>query len=67
MDDTEKVKKAIDKKHADSNGSCGTSIPDMAFQTCLSHDELNPILKQLYADKYFVLRNGINGKMIFKK
>lgn len=67
MDSTEKVKGIIDKKHKDSNGSCGISIPDMALQSRLSNKELNPILKQLYAEKYFILREGVNGKLIFKK
>jgi len=67
MDHTEIVKGIIDKKNKDSNGSCGISIPDMALQSQLSNEELNPILKQLYSEKYFILREGINGKLIFKK
>lgn len=67
MDHTEKVKSIIDKKNKDSNGSCGIAIPDMALQSQLSKEELNPILKQLYSEKYFILREGINGKLIFKK
>lgn len=66
MDNTEKVKSIIDKKHKESKGSCGIPIPNMAFEAGLLHEELNPILKKLYDDKYFILRNGINGKMIFK-
>lgn len=67
MDKTEIVKEIIDRKHALSNGSCGLNITDLAFKTQLPYTELNPILKQLYDDKYFVLREGINGRMIFKK
>lgn len=66
MDDTEKVKAIIDKKHSNSNGSCGILIPDMAIESNLSYAVLNPILRILYEEKYFVLKQGINGKMIFK-
>lgn len=67
MDNTEKVKGVIDKKHADSNGRCGIYIPDMAIESSLPYEVLNPILRSLYNEKYFILKQGINGKMIFKK
>jgi hypothetical protein len=67
MDDVQKVKEVIDKKHALSNGSCGIRIPDIAFDTGFSYAVLNPILRKLYNEQYFVLKQGINGKMIFKK
>jgi hypothetical protein len=67
MDETERVKEIIDKKHSSSNGSCGILIPDLTIQSGLSYAALNPILRVLYDEKYFVLKQGINGKMIFKK
>lgn len=67
MDHLQKVKEIIDKKHKSSNGSCGILIPDMAIEIGLSAEVLNPILRELYETKYFVLKQGINGKMIFKK
>lgn len=66
MDDTERVKELIDKKHSNSNGSCGILIPDIAIDSNLSYEKLNPILRKLFNEKYFVLKQGINGKMIFK-
>jgi len=66
MDNTERIKEIIDKKHSNSNGSCGILIPDMAIESNLSYEFLNPILRILYEEKYFVLKQGINGKMIFK-
>jgi len=66
MDNTQKVIQTIDKKHQSSNGSCGTLIPDMAFATGLDYEILNLILRKLYSEKYFCLKDGINGKMIFK-
>lgn len=67
MDYTQTVKEAIDNKHKSSNGSCGTTIPDLAISTGIQYDELYPVLRTLYDQKYFVMRNGINGKMIFKR
>ena len=67
MDNTQKVKQTIDEKHRISNGSCGILIPDMAFITGLDYETLNIILRKLYSEKYFCLKEGINGKMIFKK
>lgn len=66
MDNTGIVKQIIDKKHSSSNGSCGILIPDMAIESNLSYEVLNPILRILYDEKYFILKQGINGKMIFK-
>lgn len=66
MDDTQKVKEAIDGKHKSSGGSCGMYVPDLSKETELTYAVLRPILKQLYDEKYFILREGLNGKMIFK-
>jgi hypothetical protein len=66
MDEIEVVKQIINEKHINSNGSCGICIPDIAFETSFSYEILNPILRKLYQEKYFVLKKGINGKLIFK-
>lgn len=67
MDQADTVKEIIDKIHKDSNGSCGIYIAFIQRQIQLTMDELNPILRKLYNEKYFVLREGLNGKLIFKK
>lgn len=67
MDDVEKVKAIIDKKHTKSNGSCGLPIPELQRESDMDSQTLNGILRQLYSDKYFILRKGLNGKLIFKK
>ncbi|TDD77116.1 hypothetical protein [Flavobacterium caseinilyticum] len=67
MDHTKTVKEAIDIKHKSSNGSCGTLIPDLAISTGIPYEELYPVLRVLYDQKYFVMKQGINGKMIFKR
>lgn len=67
MDQADTVKEIIDKTHKDSNGSCGIYIAFIQRQIQITMDELNPILRKLYNEKYFVLREGLNGKLIFKK
>ena len=67
MDHTQKVKQLIDQKHQSSNGSCGILIPELAISIGVDHQTLNLILRELYAEKYFILKKGINGRMIFKK
>lgn len=67
VDSKSKIKEIIDKKHVEHDGKCGIYIPNLMRETELSIDNLNPILKELYSEKYFILRKGINGPMIFKK
>jgi len=67
VDSKSKIKEIIDKKHVEYDGKCGIYIPNLMSETELSIDKLNPILKELYSEKYFILRKGINGPMIFKK
>jgi len=67
MDSKQKVKEYIDKKHLQSNGSCGTIIPNLSFDLGIDYKDLLPILRELYEEKAIITREGINGKMIFKK
>lgn len=67
MGDVEKVKAIIDKNHTKSNGSCGLPIPELQIESDMDSQTLNGILRQLYNEKYFILRKGLNGKLIFKR
>jgi hypothetical protein len=67
MDNVEKIKAIIDKQHAISEGKCGIPIPVIQNESEMDIEPLNVILRQLYNEKYFILRNGLNGKLIFKK
>ena len=67
MDNKQLVQDYIDKKHVQSNGSCGTLVVSLLCDLGLEHKELLPVLKELYAEKKIITREGINGKMIFKK
>lgn len=67
MDNVDNVKNIIDKKHAASEGSCGTPIPDLQQESEIEHEDLKVILRQLYDQKYIKVREGLNGKLIFKR
>lgn len=67
VDNVEIVKNIIDKKHAASEGSCGTPIPELQQESEIKYEDLKVILRQLYDEKYIKVREGLNGKLIFKK
>jgi hypothetical protein len=67
MDNKQIVKEYIDKKHLQSNGSCGVLITSLSFDLGIDYKEILPILKELYEEKAIITRQGINGKLIFKK
>lgn len=66
MDNVEKVKDLIDKNYIKSEGKCGLPIPELQIESEIPNEALKVILRQLYDEKYFRLREGLNGKMIFK-
>jgi hypothetical protein len=63
----EKVKILIDDYHKKTGGKCGFSIPDIQQQSNVSTDDLKPILRQLYEEKYIFVREWLNGKLIFRE
>ena len=65
--DIEVVKEIITKNHKETNGSCGIYIAAIQQQTKFPMTKLNQILRELYDQKFFKLREGLNGKLIFKK
>lgn len=67
MDNVEKVKNLIDKRHKESEGKCGLPIPELQTESKISNEDLKPILRKLYDEKYIKVREGLNGKLIFKK
>lgn len=67
VDNVEKVRKIINKRHKESEGKCGLPIPELQIESEISNEALKPILRQLYDDKYIKVREGLNGKLIFKK
>ncbi|MFH6944632.1 hypothetical protein [Flavobacterium sp. FlaQc-50] len=67
VDNVEKVRSIVDKKHISSEGRCGLPIPDLQIESNISNEDLKVILRKLYDDKYIKVREGLNGKLIFKK
>ena len=67
MDGIDKVKSILDEHHTKSGGSCGITIPNVHLLSKIPYPKINQILKQLYEEKYFKLRKGINGHLLFKK
>lgn len=63
----EKVEKYIFESHKKTNGRCGLSIPSIALELNICHDDLMKELIALYSQKKITTREGINGKLIFKK
>lgn len=63
----EKVLYEIEKKHKSSGGKCGSLLISL-IQSCeISYEELRDCLNSLYAENKIKVREGINGKLIFKK
>jgi hypothetical protein len=57
--------KLLQEKH--DKTSQGISIVDLKNTLNLPIDELKTILTELYQDKKIVVRQGINGKLIYLK
>jgi hypothetical protein len=59
------VKALIAESQEKSGNMCGTSIPKICASANLNIEELNPILRTLYDEKFIKTRKGINGTLIF--
>jgi hypothetical protein len=67
MENIENVKEIINSYHIQTEGRCGLPIPDIQKKSSLSLEETKIILRQLYDEKYIKVREGLNGKLIFRK
>jgi len=63
----DQIKSEIDKKFKESRGNCGIYFADLCIKINIDFEHIRPFLEQLYKEKYFIIREGLNGKMIFKK
>ncbi len=63
----EKVFQLIKDYHDKTNGKCGLLIVTIQNELKTDYETLRNILKKLHADKKIKVREGINGKLIFKK
>jgi hypothetical protein len=67
MDNETIIKEFIIENLKLSNGSCGIPMPKISNETAIPYKEVLLILRDLYKQKLFSIREGLNGKMIFKK
>ena len=67
MTQTDKIKELITQKHTTSSGRCGLYIVDLQNELKLTIEELRPLLRKLYEQKFFIVREGLNGKLLCKK
>jgi hypothetical protein len=63
----EELKKAILEKQKLSENKCGTSIVYLMRKLNLSLEEIKIMLNELYSQKFIIIRQGINDKLIFLK
>lgn len=67
MEHLEKIKEIINVMNVSSEGKCGLYIPDLQKKSGLENDALKVILRELYIQKYITVKEGLNGKLIFKR
>lgn len=63
----EELKKAILENQNLSENKCGTSIHYLMQKLNIGLEEIKIMLNQLYAEKFIIIRQGINVKLIFLK
>lgn len=63
----EDLKNEILKNQKLSNNKCGTTIVYLMRKFNLNTEEINKILNKLYVQKFIIVRQGINHKLIFLK
>lgn len=57
----------INKHHENTDGHCGLSVVKLSAISGLEIGEVKKKLNQLWEEKKIKVRDGINGKLIFKK
>lgn len=57
----------LNKKHEESNGSCGINLVDLISILNINYSELKTTLSEMHKEKTIKVRKGINGFLIFKK
>lgn len=58
--------KIIEENHIRTNGMCGTSIPQVMILLNKEASAIKESLLKLWKEKKVIIREGINGKLIFK-
>jgi predicted transcriptional regulator len=63
----ETLKQEILQRQKSTENKCGTSIVYLMIKFNLNLEEINKILKKIYDEKFIIVRQGINEKLIFLK
>jgi len=63
----QKIIDLLNKKHEESNGSCGINLVDLISILNINYSELKMTLSEMNKEKKIKVRKGINGFLIFKK
>jgi hypothetical protein len=63
----ERVLNLLEEYHRKTGGKCGLSFVNICIELSVSNEIIKPILNYLYKQKVILIREGINGKLIFKK
>jgi hypothetical protein len=61
------LKEEIFKNQKLSDNKCGTSIVYLMRKFNLNSEEIKKFLNKLYTEKFIIIRQGINQKLIFLK
>jgi len=61
----ETIKQEILERQKLSENKCGTSIIYLMQKFNLNSNEINKILKKIHDEKFIIVRQGINHKLIF--
>lgn len=60
-----KLKQAIINRQNLSENKCGTTVMSLMDELNLNSMEIKVLLNQLHVEKFVIIRQGINHKLIF--
>ena len=61
----EQLKSLILKRQTLNDNKCGSSIIELQNEMNMTADEINPLFRQLYDEKFITVRKGINIPLVF--
>ena len=62
---TDKIIALLKEKSKNSDGHCGTYLPELLLGLKIKHAEIKEPLNQLFKEKKIIIRPGSQGKLIF--
>lgn len=61
----ERLKELIIARQIASQNKCGTTIIFLMLELNINHIQIIELLNELYTQELIIIRQGINGKLIF--